>query len=445
MRYDKRVIVAIAVLMVVAGIGWNWYDVKIFLNWVLAAKQLSIVRIYEAYELYGPQYRAVYPPLPILIFVATDSVASEFLHSAYSALIYVSSRAVGALLAFTERFLLKLPIVIPVIVLSLILARTYGRREIAYWLMLGIPTLVTIGTYQFDSLVALFLALSILCLTKWRRPRLSALFLALATLTKPLAAVFYLPIALYLSSWRKALQYLALVAVTVIACIAPFLIIEPKAFIANVIGFHMGRPPQYLSLWNVPVLLTFRSPSVETFVDRAWIAGYVLGVALVLAFLRPKPGNEPSLLASVVALGIVTTFLNKVVNPNYLMWVYPEALILSFACSCRQLGKLYNVYAGVGTLWPALYVTIPALAGVPMYVEEARSYVSARHLLLESLSPPLNKTFEKVFRLLDASKLHTYTLALYHNLYVVGSIMICAYAALGMYIILSLVRRFGRA
>jgi len=440
---DRRLAIAIAVLLLVAVIGWNWYDVKIFLNWVLAAKQLSIVKIYEAYELYGPQFRAVYPPLPILIFVATDSFVDDMLSSLSKVCSYISSNIAHILITYSYRLLLKIPVVIPTIVLAIILARIYRKRELAYWLLLGVPTLITVGTYQFDSLLALFLALSVIALTKWGRPRLSALFLALATLTKPIAAVFYIPIATYIGRRREALGYLALFTAVSLAFIAPFALLEPKAFIENVLEFHMGRPPQYLSIWNVPVLLTMRNPTVVSIVDKLWVLGYALAIALAIALLKPRPGDEGRMLALIVAIGVVTTFVNKVVNPNYLMWVYPEALILAFVYGRRALAKLYNIYAAIGVTWPAIYVTIPALAGAPMYVEEVRNYISARRLLLKSLSPPLNKTFETIFRSLDSSEIHSYTLSLYHHLYIVGAILICVYASIGLYLLRELVRGRG--
>ena len=442
-QLDAKLAIAIAILLLVAVIGWNWYDVKIFLNWVLAAKQLSIVRIYEAYELYGPQFRAVYPPLPILIFIATDSFVDDLLSEISKACTYISANIASILTSYAYRLLLKAPVVIPAALLAMILARVYKRREIAYWILLGVPTLVTIGTYQFDSLLALFLALSLVALTRWGKPKLSAVFLALATLTKPIAAVFYLPIATYIGKRREALEYLALFVAISLAFIAPFALLEPRAFVENVLEFHMGRPPQYLSIWNVPVLLSMRSSAVVSVVDRVWILGYALAIALVVALIKPKPRDELSLLSMVVAIGVVTTFVNKVVNPNYLMWVYPEVVVLAFVYGRALLNKLYNIYASVGIAWPAIYVTVPALAGAPMYVEEVNHYISARHLLLESLSPPLNRTFETLFRTLDLSEIHSYTVALYHNLYIVGAAIILVYALIGIYLIRELVRLRG--
>ncbi len=440
-RSDKLCLVAVLIVIVVAMIGWNWYDVKIFLNWVLASKQLSIIRIYEAYELYGPQFRAVYPPLPILVFIATDIFANKLIKGVSSLATTISTEFLPIFISYANKLLLKLPVIIPTLLLAMLLSRFCKKKEAAYWLLLGIPTLITVGTYQFDSLLALFLFLSIVSLTRWRKDWISALFLALATLTKPIAAIFYLPIAFYIGDRKKALRYLGVLATFITIGVLPFLMIEPKAFLENVLAFHMDRPPQYSSIWNIPILLSMRDPRVVSLIDKLWIFGYATALGIIMALFKPKVGDERSLLISIVAIGIVTTFANKVVNPNYLMWVYPEIVMLAMAYGLTRAAKTYNIYCCIGTLWPAIYVAIPALVGAPMYIEEVSNYISARKLLLESLNPPFNKTFETIFKVLDKSELHRYTLTLYHHLYLVGTALILAYTFLGLKIIVMLRRR----
>ena len=438
MKNSVKYLIAATVLGVVCIVGWNWYDVRIFLNWVLAVRQLSIVKVYMAYNLLGPQYRAVYPPIPILIFIVTSSLTNHLL----AALNGLASDFASLARCYLMRLTLKLPLLISVVVTGYILKRVCKRSTAFFWFVLGVPTLITLATYQFDPLVSLLLLLSVLSLTKLNREYVSAVFLSLATLVKPLVAVFFLPIALYLSKPTRVAKYLAIVALVCFAVSAPFLVMEPRAFIENVIGFHMNRPPQYVSFWNIPVLLTYRNTIVEKTVDSLWLPIYI-AILLAITWIAsriPRVFDERALLTSMIIVGIATLAFNKVVNPSYTLWIYPLVVLLAFEYGINWIAMRYNILSVLACLWPAIYVAVPAMANEPMYVEEVHRYISARNLLLNSLSPPINKSMEKILRSIDMGPLHRYTITLYHQLDPLGVALISIYVVLCMLTILRLIK-----
>ncbi len=440
-----KYVVTAVVLVAVCVVGWNWYDVRIFLNWVLAVRQLSIVRLYTAYDVLGPQYRAVYPPLPIFIFIVTNAFTSHILE----ALSTFATHFVAIARCYLARLTLKLPLLVSVLVTGYLLKRACGKSAAFYWFVLGVPTLITLGAYQFDPFVALLLLLSLLSLTRYKRYWLSAIFFALAILVKPLVAVFFVPIALYLAKPRKVVSYAAIIAALCFAISAPFLVLEPKSFIENVVGFHMHRPPQYVSFWNIPVLLSARNHRIENVVNLVWLPAYatLISILIWLAFKRAgKVFDEKLLLLTITIVGIATLAFNKVVNPSYTLWIYPLTLMLAFGYGMEWLALRYNVLSVLACIWPGLYVAIPALANKPMYVEEVQRYISARTLLLNSLSPPINKSVEKILHSIDSSPLHRYTVTLYHDLDVVGAALIAIYVTLCIVTIYQLLReaRSGR-
>jgi len=447
-RLPAKIVGAVVALLIVAVIGWNYYDVSIFFNWVKAAKQLSLLRIYEASVLFGESYRAVYPPLPILLFVATARLSSRIVS-------YMHSVSEPGLLDFLlvaqpyiVKVLLKTPIIAAAIVIAILLRRRFGD-DAAFLALIGVPTLMTVGMLQFDTILALFLYLAVVTLLAPTKRReyivlTSAACLAIATLTKPIAAAFLLPILMYLPSKRERFMYLAAFSIIVLAASAPFLATEPRAFIENVLGFHLHRPPQYSSPWSIPALLAGYRQSVVDILNILWIPVTAAAMALVMTRYRPRPGNEESLLLSTVMLGMCLLITIKVVNPDYFMWIYPLVIALSFrVLKGGGLAKLYNVFSGIGIAWPAASVIIPAIFSKPMYIQETESFVSAKNILMSSISPPLNRILENVMSAVGKKHvLHIAAAATYSHIYTaVGVTLIGCYLAIGIYLLLTLARR----
>ena len=444
MRLRAKLVGGLAALMLVAVIGWNYYDVSIFFHWVEAAKHLSLLRIYEASIIFGESYRAVYPPLPILLFIATAKLSSHIISCLHSVNEPGLLDFILVAQPYVVKILLKAPIIVAAVIIALLLRRRFGD-DAAFLALVGIPTLMTVGMLQFDTILALFLYLSVAILVARLASRrlaivLSAICLAIATLTKPIAAIFVVPIAMYLAKRERAL-YLAVFVALILAVSAPFLVVEPRAFVENVLGFHMHRPPQYSSPWSIPALLTGYSSNVVSLVNALWIPVATAAVCVVLARYRPRPGDERSLLLSMAMLGLCLLITLKVVNPDYFMWIYPLIIALSFtAVGSGRIAKLYNVFSAIGIVWPALSVVVPAMLNEPMYIQETESYVSAKSILMSSISPPLNRFITEVMSVVASERTLHASASAVSVMPIVGSVIIAVYVVMGLILMRTLSR-----
>ncbi|MEM1651296.1 MAG: hypothetical protein QW780_02900 [Sulfolobales archaeon] len=442
-----KVIPLILILTVFSVSMWNWYDISIFENWVSVYKYAGLYKIYEVpLSLGNISYRVVYPPIPPLIYIGTHWLVDAFISVVNS--ISNSMPSVGqALLAITDhvvRGVMKLPLLAFTIALAIMLWRKFGS-EAFYWIVMGIPTLVTLANYQFDPLVAFFLYLAIIGLELSRvGVYISSLSTALVILTKPLAAIPLIPLVYYVYSRTKIgglIRYLTVTSVVVLILVLPFFLANPYAFIYNVILFHSGRAPQYVSLWNIFVLLSGRNSEVINLVNVVWLP--VMLIAIVGTFLllkkRIKMKNKDDVaLATLVLLSIVLV-LNKVVNPNYLLWAYPLIVHLAFSYRFKLRGTLltFNVAAALATLWGGLYMLIPALVNDVVVIEETGELLPARTYIYKSLDTPLNETVQSLISLGERYYSYVKLVESYTN--VIGAALILAYSLVMLVLIIKLI------
>jgi len=432
-----RLAASVAVLIVLTASMWNWYDVSIFENWVRAYKEVGLYRIYEVSLILGnTSYRVVYPPIPPIVYIVTH-VLAEAVVSGINFVVSTAPEVGRALLAVADhlvRVVLKLPLLVFTLALGVVLWRRFGSEAI-YWMLIGIPTLVTLANYQFDPLVAFFLYAAVVFIDS---PRwglyVSALAASLAILTKPLVALPLLPLLLHIYrryGLRGVAKYVAVSLSIGVAVVMLFLIPNPNAFISNVLLFHSSRPPQYVSLWNLPVLLSGRSSQVVSIVNTIWLP--VMLAAVLASLVIPVKARylqvgslEDSIRLTLLIL-VVVLVLNKVVNPNYLLWAYPLAvhIALSKKNSSRKTLITYNLGAALATLWGGLYMLIPALVNDVVVIEETGELLPARHILYKSLDTPLNETLQGLIELGEKYYRYAKSLETYTNL--IGAALILFY------------------
>ncbi len=447
---DPRLKAAILVLVLAlfSLSMWNWYDISIFENWIKAAKYTGLYRIYEVpLLLNNASYRVVYPPIPPLIYIGTH----RLVEAAIRAITSLSKAAPGigrALLAAADhiiRGVIKLPLLLFTVALAVLLWRRFGS-EASYWVAIGVPTIVTLANYQFDPLVAFFLYLAIVGL---RLPRfgayLSPLSAALVVLTKPLAAAPLLPLLYYIyrrEGARGLIRYAVLSSTAVLAVVLPFFLANPYAFIYNVILFHGERPPQYVSVWNIPVLLSGRSPEVLGIVNAVWLPAMLVAVVGAFLLFVKKIGirDEDDVILSSLILVSLTLVLNKVVNPNYLLWAYPLIIHLAFSHGFKHRRAVvsYNIAAALAALWGGLYMLVPALVNDVVVIEETGEILPARDLLYKSLDTPLNETLQRLISL--SEKYYGYAKLVESYTNVLGAFLVLAYSLVMLYLVVFLLR-----
>jgi len=434
-------VIPVATLVILTASMWNWYDISIFENWVRAYKEVGLYRIYEVSLVLGnASYRVVYPPIPPIVYIVTHALA-EAVVSGINSIASTAPEVGRALLTVADhlvRVVLKLPLLVFTAALGVVLWRKFGS-EAVYWTLIGVPTLVTLANYQFDPLVAFFLYAAVVFVDS---PRwglyVSALVASLAVLTKPLVALPLLPLLLYI--YRRyglggLAKYVAVSLSIGIAVVVLFLIPNPVAFVSNVLLFHSNRPPQYVSLWNLPVLLSGRSSQVIDLVNAFWLPTMLVAVLAALVIPVKAKHLQISSLEDVVKLTllvlVVVLVLNKVVNPNYLLWAYPLVIHIAFSkrssSSVRRIIITYNLGAALAALWGGLYMLIPALVNDVVVIEETGELLPARNILYKSLDTPLNETFQGIIELGEKYYKYAKSLEAYTNL--IGAALILLYAA----------------
>ncbi|MEM4622009.1 MAG: hypothetical protein QW130_04995 [Sulfolobales archaeon] len=446
LKKDKLKVVPIILILTILSMSmWNWYDISIFENWVRVSKYTGLYKIYEVpLSLGNISYRVVYPPIPPLIYIGTHWLVDAFIGVVNS--ISSSMPSVGqALLVATDhivRGVIKLPLLVFTVALAILLWRKFGS-EAFYWVVIGVPTLVTLANYQFDPLVAFFLYLAIIGL---ELPRVgiyvSSLSTALVVLTKPLAAISLIPLIYYIyrkTNIRGLIQYITIASVVVLMLVLPFFLANPYAFIYNVILFHSSRAPQYVSLWNIFVLLSGRNPEVIKLINVVWLPVMLIAIVGTFLLLKKKirmENKDDVVLATLVLLSLVLV-LNKVVNPNYLLWAYPLIVHLAFSYRLKLRSTLltFNVAAALATLWGGLYMLIPALVNDVVVIEETGELLPARTYIYKSLDTPLNETVQNLISL--GEKYYSYVKLIESYTNVIGAGLILAYSL----VMLILVRR----
>ncbi|MCX8184516.1 MAG: hypothetical protein RMI56_06550 [Sulfolobales archaeon] len=433
---------------------WNWYDISIFENWFEASRSTSLYKIYEVPLALGNiSYRVVYPPLPPLIYIGTRWLVD----AAINAIIAIGRTAptIGhALLTATDYFIraiIKLPLLVFTVALATLLWKKLGSRA-SHWVIAGVPTLVTIANYQFDPLVAFSLYLSIIGLDI---PRigiiLSSISTALIILTKPLAAISLLPLVYYIHrkmGKRDLVRYVVITLAVVLAFTLPFFLINPYAFIYNVFLFHSERAPQYISIWNLPVLLSKRNPEIARIVNSVWLPVMlaILGVAFLSLKKKLTLENRDNVVLATLILLLLVLIFNKVVNPNYLLWAYPLIIHLAYSrehkLKPRKTLITYNIAAALAALWGGLYMMIPALVNDIVVIEETGEIIPARNIIYRSLDTPLNETITNLISLSEKYYDYIKIVESYTNL--LGASLIVTYSSVMLTLIWSLIRECSK-
>lgn len=452
-RSAKLKMLLLALVLAVFSLSmWNYYDIKIFENWVVVYKYMGLYKIYEVpLSLGNISYRVVYPPIPPLIYIGTHWLVDVIVNAVTS--VSRSVPEVGqALLAATDhlvRGVIKLPLLIFTIALAVLLWRRFGS-EASYWVVIGVPTIVTLANYQFDPLVAFFLYLAIIGLDVPRAGLyVSSISVALVVLTKPLAAIPLLPLVIYI--YRKMglgglVRYVAVALGVVLAFVLPFFLANPYAFLYNVILFHSSRAPQYVSIWNALVLLSGRNPEVVRLVSMMWLPVMLAAVGGTFLLLKRRldiADKDHVILMTLILMTIVLV-LNKVVNPNYLLWAYPLIVHLAFSRNLKLRGTLivYNAAAALAALWGGLYMLIPALVNDVVVIEETGEILPARDFIYKSLDTPLNETIQNLINLGENYYSYLKLLESYTN--VLGAVLIFAYGLTMLVLIKTLTHVYAK-
>ncbi len=426
----RDIVVATIVIVVAAVIVWNYYDVTIFTNWVKIYNEIGLLNLYTMYR-YNESYRVVYFPLAPLTFIAFYNLGETTVEVLVNSTgMNTSSTQLEVLTTTLLRVISKLPLILSVYLTAYILYKKEGA-EVTRWWFYSIPLIIAVATYQFDPLMILFLLAGSYWLAekKWLR---AGMAWGLGTAIK-YVPIILIPVAFMASEEKRDfLKFITAFIGVVLLVTLPFLLIDPEGFYMNVFEFHSDRPPQYLSIFNVPVLLSNRDPNIMQLVTQIWPYLFVLIYIITLLIIKPRPGDKDSIFVSILALLLVFTIFNKVINPNYLLWSYPY-IIYVLIRRRKKLGLRLLIIASItAMLWPGLYLYVPAILNKPAYIEEEMRYYNAR-ILVEKSFQGSGKIFLQLLFIIGGFLKPFFTL-IYNNMNILGVIMILTYFLSLMYI-----------
>jgi len=359
-RREWRIIIANIIALISAVSGWNYYDVRYFVNyWYTYFTEGRIFEIYSA----PLTVKVAYPPLAIYLFVIPHFLAT-LISSNLSVIMLID----------------KIPLIASFNVIYFLLRRRYGNSAGNLWL-LNFMVYATIAGYQFDLVAVLFLLLGFIYLTEEKYVA-SSIMIALSALVKQILAVFYVFVLVLLfrkRMYNTLVKSVASAFSVFLAFSLPFIIKDPWSFILKVILFHGSRYPQYYSLWAIPLYLNWYNIAVlPSWLSWAWMPLFAVSISVVFAFFYNNASpNIDHLLRYFVIISLLLLILNKVGNTNYYLWASPFlAIYLS-----RNLQKISGRII-------SLYILIPLLIGLlaGLFTVFAAAVVGDDVLLVEDVN-----------------------------------------------------------
>jgi hypothetical protein len=256
-----------------------------------------------------------------------------------------------------------------------------------------------IAVDRFDGAVALVLALAVLCIT-YRRWTLAGLILGLGFSLK-LMPIVVVPLVLVLAHTRRRIFW-ALLAAALAAVVpfVPFVLHDPSGIASSYVGMHLGRGLQIESVAASPFLIvqvlhhaavTVTVPPDGSYEIHATGTALVervapLAVLVLLAVvyggvwrsrhaLRAGAEGVP---VTMLAVMLATIVGNKVLSPQYLLWVLPlVALCLVERSALSKIAGALMLLALVLTQVeiPHLYMELTSRYPEPQLVIAARNAV----------------------------------------------------------------------
>ncbi|HIP57681.1 MAG TPA: DUF2029 domain-containing protein [Ignisphaera aggregans] len=389
-RRRTSIVIGLALVLLAALVGWNYYDVMWWIEWDSIASRYGVFSVYT--HCIPPLCKAPYPPLAILLFLASYRVASPL----------------ASLSLWISMLILKtLLVILPGLAIYAMLGRYVGRLGAILWLF-SLPFLQLVLALQFDVVLALLLLSSAIAFVK-RRYLLSGLFIGLAMLVKQSAwvALPILFIAVIASERKRVLNFLTGL-VTALAIAIPFVIQNPAAFLYNVLVFHAMRVPQDLSLWALPTHILGQYVARLWMLRSAWIVPFLACYTALLIYvwrkrLWMKRGGV--MIAMSLALLLLIVF-GKIGNLNYLVWPLPLAIAGLLPVDRRRCIAISTMFSLAVIAAQIPYITllylVPAILNKPVFVAEDLSFWPSRVIVDFSLNSNIAET--PIVKLMNASE-----------------------------------------
>jgi uncharacterized membrane protein len=295
---------------------------------------------YAGYVLYHglvpyQDFKLEYPPLSLPIFLIPSLIAGKHDFARYQETFELGMAACGAIM-----------VVLTALVLA---AQRIGTRRLVAGIALVALSPLLLGAVvlsRYDLFPAM-LTIAALAAIYFGRNRTSFVLLAIGTAAKAYPAVIFPIMAVYVwrtKGRREAIVCTAIFVGILLACFLPFLIVAPHGVWWSIHG-QASRPPQLESLGaalflaahqligtHLSIYFTHGSDNLNGHpaLQFASVMSVLQIVALVVTwvlFARGPASKERMLPAAAAAVTAFIVF-DRVLSPQYLIWLAPLVAIL---------------------------------------------------------------------------------------------------------------------
>ncbi len=291
---------------------------------------------------YPSQYNwYAYPPLPLFIF------------SLGYLLYMIFSKLTGIEGLLFERFFVGLVISLGDILLAYFSYKLgieisgQNKAEKIERAILFNPFIIFVSSLwgMIDSWSAAFLVGSIYFIVK-RENKKAAIFFGLSALVKQLTillAPLFLAYLIKKSSIKDLLMFIITSVSTFLFVSFPFLMMHPNNFIYQVFMFHIGRPPQgvslpsiiYLGLSSLAYQQTYGFMAIDMISSIITFISFVVMIVVLLwiaiKYLSIDENDNIFFLQAFVLSLLVILFLNKVSNPQYFVLLAGVGIVYGYS------------------------------------------------------------------------------------------------------------------
>lgn len=415
-NFSLRIIILTIIMLLTNWIFWNYYDVRYFMNW------FEILDSYGVTGVYTYAMKSGYMPLVVIILYIFYQAGKFFINF-------------GIVNVNVDILLIKLPVILSSIAVGIILYKREGWR-VARWWFYGVPVWVVVYMLQFEPLMVLAMLLGVYALIE-RKYSIAGLLLGLGASLKYIPAVL-LPIIFKLTKdTRQRVNFIFCFLIPIILSSIPFAIFNLSEFLSKTLGFHTERPPQMLSIFNIPFLLWRHNLIIAKVLSIIWIPLALMAYVLAFYKLEVNEGDKYSIFKFIAVLTMIIVVFNKIGNPQYILWFYPFLIYLSEKeGSTKKYAVMFIVVLTL--LYPLLLLIPAATLDQPVLVEEDMKFYDAKSLVLNSFTGRfriyINSVLE-LFRYYGGESMGY----IYSEFPLVGSIIIILYNSVMLYFILSLI------
>lgn len=244
---------------------------------------------------------------------------------------------------------------------------------------------------------ALLTILAFLCI-RTDKPMSAGFFLGVATLAKLYPILLLVVFGIYYFNGRNVRALVGLITGATAAALVliPLFMLDP-VWIHKFIGYHLQRGIQLESLYSglflladtigiaeVKVLLNYGAVHISSTYSEIvlkmvpYISVAILAVVIISCFIRFRQEredkgsiNDDSLIAYMVMIILAFIIANKVLSPQYIIWLLPFIPLLR----PRQAGLMLGICFLTGLIFPIMYRDLMALRYTSVILLNIRNFL----------------------------------------------------------------------